>query len=113
MDADLPWSGTVAVADGQVTAIAGTIDRRARSSRYPRPAGRGPTDRSGIEQHAGLPVHLDYEDSRQPASFYYRLREFEQFGRMRGYERTFPSSNRWRGRYCGAARRDGLIDLGH
>ncbi len=88
LDADLPWSGTVAVADGQVTAIAGTIDA---SGDVPagvpgRRVGAGVADRGGVEEHPGLPVHRRLRGQlRQPACFYYRLREFQQFGRMRWY----------------------------
>ena len=65
LDADLPWSGTVAVADGQVTAIAGTIDA---SGAFQQVSPAGGSGRALLIEAASKSTPdclyiVDYEDS--------------------------------------------------
>jgi type IV pilus assembly protein PilA len=65
LDADLPWSGTVAVADGQVTAMAGTVGTSGAFQQVSPAGGPGPAllIEAASQSTPDCLYILDYEDS--------------------------------------------------
>jgi hypothetical protein len=116
LDADLPWSGTVAVADGQVTAMAGTVGTSGAFQQVSPAGGPGPAllIEAASQSTPDCLYVLDYEDSSAtpPISIIAYANSNNPAG-CAGTSVSLPTSEPLTSAGSGAARRNRFIDLRH
>ncbi len=95
LDADLPWSGAVAVADGQVTAMAGTVTTSGAFQQASSAGGSGPAllIEAASKSTPDCVYVLDYEDSAaNPPVSIIAYANSNNAGGCAGTNVSFPSS---------------------